>query len=149
MQCARVIALGGLAMVVASCDSKQAQMERERKAAISAKLDQDCSVMTKAIATMRQRARSDLVAADTSCWTIDTENCRIKVEMFLELNSANDPALANQVMTVGKDCSDEMQFENKYGLPVFREHRKLLEQAEKDAFEEGQAEALTPIDNEP
>jgi hypothetical protein len=80
-----------------------------------------------------------------TCWTIDTESCRIKVEMILELRSAGDGALADQVTSIGKDCSGEAKFANKYGLGAFRDHRKLLEQAEQDAADEARddKDALT------
>ena len=155
MHYTRVIALTVLATVVAACDSKQAQIERQRRAADDLMRKQECATMTVAIGTMRQRGRADIVEPDSSCWTIDTESCRIKVEMALELRNAGNPGLADQVMRIGKVCSGEAQFESKYGLAAFRDHRKLLEQAEQDAFDEAQANAMDheierdPPDNGP
>ena len=147
---ARVIVLAVLASAVAACDTKQAQIERQQRAAEAAKRKQECAAMTTAIATMRLRGRTDIVETDTSCWTIDTENCRIKVEMALELRSAGNPTLADQVMPIGKDCSGEAQFESKYELAAFRDHRKLLEQAEQDATDEALANGTEePMERDP
>jgi len=102
-----VFSLMYVATMLVGCDAEQAERVRAEKARHGAQAEHECDVLTEIIDVARQRGRSDLVDANASCTTLDTEDCTLKVELMVELTSADRPSLQQELAAIGRNCSGE------------------------------------------
>jgi hypothetical protein len=120
------------------CDAEQAERTRTEKARKEAQVKHECDVLTGIIDLARQRGRFDLIEADASCATLDTEDCGLKVELMIELANTDHPTLQQELAGIGRYCASEHRFALKYGMEAFRDHRKLVKEAEEYAEEKAE-----------
>jgi hypothetical protein len=150
----RVLTFTYVATTLVACDAEQAERTRAEKARLEVQRKHQCDLLTEIIDLARQRGRSDLFDPDTS-WSCDTlaynDDCGLKVELMVELASAGRSSLAEELRVIGRECDGEHQFALKYGMDIFRDHRKLVKEAEEYAAHQAEAEAMdrTPEDRDP
>lgn len=102
---------------------------------------EQCAAATQALDVVAARGRADLAETRNGvagCRRIEVEDCEYKVELLYELTQADRTALAQEVGRIGTDCSRELEFAVKHGLPAFRDHYKLLTEAVEETLDEGQ-----------
>jgi hypothetical protein len=143
----RVLSCMYVIAALVGCDAEQAERARAEKARHETELKHQCEVLTEIIALARERGRSDLFDPDISwsCETLaDSDDCGLKVELLVELASAGRSPLATQLEAVGRDCAGEHRFALKYGMEAFRDHRKLVKEAEDYVAAEAAVDAMPP-----
>src|SRR5262249_46540347 len=137
----KILSLTCMIVMLVGCDAEQAERPRAEKARHEAQLKRHCDVLTEIIDVARQRGRADLFEPNTS-WSCETlaysDDCGLKVELMVELFSASRPSLEQELSAIGRDCANEHRFALKYGMDAFRDHRKLLKEAEDYAAAEAE-----------
>jgi len=137
----RVLIFTCIATTLVACDPEQAERTRAERARLEAQRKHQCDVLTEIIDIARQRGRSELFDPDIS-WSCDAleynDDCGLKVELMIELTSAERSSLVEELRAIGRDCDGEHRFALKYGMDAFRDHRKLVKEAEEQA----EAEAM-------
>ena len=132
MNCRARVAGVCLLVLLTGCSEEHPERKSAEKVRSKAEVQRRCSAIDQALALVRERGRTDLVGTDAQCSTVDLYDCSFKVELMVELSTANAAVINEQIATIGEPCASEYRFAVKYGIEAFRDHRKLLEEAMDD-----------------
>jgi hypothetical protein len=113
-------------------DWRQDQLKATRRAEAAARQRAvRCELVTKALAAIAPRGRSDLAASKDGyepCERAVEEGCAYEVELRFELTAADRADLSNQVGEVlENDCEEGLSFARKHGLAAFRDHQAIVD----------------------
>ena len=118
------------------------KLKQKQQAASEAKLKSECQAIDQGIASARQHGHADILPADAGCYNIEFGDCRVRVELAVELSSDGAALASAAIAGIDDSCAGEHAFARTYGIAAFRDHWKLQEAANELAVEEARQDDI-------